>query len=122
MRYRAAISNGLGRCFARTEFLGSINGYPIYVQEKCAVLSKVGNKTHTKKAQKLTLNQCGDPLFDAFIDINWLTDFRLYYGNKILQHFTQFILDHGWEDDLRPANIGYIDNRPVLVDYASFLE
>jgi len=122
LRYKTAVSHGLGRCFARTEYFGAINGYPIYIQEKCDVFRHTNNISHTKKAHNTTLKASGELDFDGFIDIDWLTDFRLYYGSVMLRRFTKFIINNGWEDDLRIDNIGYINNRPVLIDYSSFLD
>ena len=118
-RYLIAEEEGLGMCFAKTEFLGFANGYPIYIQERCKTFSQNNSKKHSKEEKITTSKLCGN-----YYNINsdWLTDFRLYYGNDILIHFVHFIKTMGWDDDLRNDNIGYIGNRPVLIDYSGFLE
>ena len=40
----------------------------------------------------------------------------------MLVNFINFIQEKNWDDDLRDENIGYINNRPVLIDYSGFLE
>ena len=59
---------------------------------------------------------------DVCINIDWLTDFRLKYGEEELIRFSNFIRDCGWDDDLRDDNIGYLSEKPVLIDYSGFME
>lgn len=116
-RYNTALTEGFAEYFAKTELLGFINNYPIYVQERCTTFSDIDHK-HNKEEKIKTLNCC------KYYGINqdWLTDFRLYYGEEQLLNFIDFISLLGWDDDLRNENIGYIKNRPVLIDYSGFYE
>lgn len=116
-RYLVAEEEGLGMCFAKTELLDFVNGYPVYIQEKCTTFE--GNKKHSKEEKETTSKICGNY---HSINPDWLTDFRLFYGNSVLIHFVHFIKTMGWDDDLRGENIGYIGDRPVLIDYSGFLE
>lgn len=118
-RYALAKQEGFSKCFAKTELLGYINNYPIYVQEKCITFSDSRkNHLHTEEEKLKTFKCCN------YYGINrdWLTDFRLYYGEKFLFDFINFICNMEWDDDLRNDNIGYIKNRPVLIDYSGYLE
>lgn len=118
-RYQIAAERGFSKCFAKTELLGYINNYPIYIQEKCITFSSCKIKhVHSKEEKSKTSNCCN------YYSINedWLTDFRLYYGEAMLLEFIDFIREFGWDDDLRDENIGYIKDRPVLIDYSGFLE
>ena len=58
------------------------------------------------------------------IPLDWLADFELWYGQEELINFIDFLTHQQyWDDDLRDANIGYDDdNRPVIIDYSSFLD
>jgi hypothetical protein len=119
-RYKITKKVGLSSCFAKTELLGYINNYPIYIQEKCITFKSCKhNHKHTKKEKSITVST-----YDGHCNINknLLTDFRLYYGETKLLKFINFIRDFGWDDDLRNDNIGYIGNRPVLIDYSGFSE
>ena len=119
-RYKIAEESGFSQCFAKTELLGYINGYPIYIQERCITLSNSrGKHSHSKEEKETTSKICGKY---CNIDEDWLTDFRLYYGDDLLFNFINFIKDMAWDDDLRSDNIGYIKNRPVLIDYSGFLD
>jgi hypothetical protein len=118
-RYLIAEQAGLERCFAKTEFFGYSHGYPVYIQERCITFgSKRSEHTHSQEQRTTTKELC--KYYN--ISIDWLTDFRLYYGKDIFLDFIDFIKTKGWDDDLRNENIGYIGDRPVLIDYSGFLE
>ena len=120
LRYKIAKENGFEQYFAKTELLGYVNNYPIYIQERCIPLSNC-RKDHrySKKERSITSDLCG-----KYYNINedWLTDFRLYYGNEKLIEFIHFIENNEWDDDLRSENIGYKNGRPILIDYSGFFE
>ena len=119
-RFLKAQEEGLEECFAKVEFVGFIHGYPIYIQEKCVTLDEDMNRSfHSYEEKVKTSEICGN-----FHNINssWLTDFRLYYGEEKLINFVNFIKENEWDDDLRTENIGYIGDRPVLIDYSGFWE
>lgn len=119
-RYTVAAEEGFADCFAKTEFLGDINGYPVYIQEKCTTFSATRYKhKHSLEERRKTSKCCHNY---SEIDENWLTDFRLYYGEAKLIRFILFLKKHQWDDDLRNENIGYIEDRPVLIDYSGFLD
>ena len=118
-RYIKARQAGFGSCLAETRLLGFINEYPIYVQEKAIPLSDCKKShTHTKEERTITSKICKD----CFLDTDWLTDFRLYYGKATLINFINFINENKWDNDLVSRNIGYIKNRPVLIDYSGFYD
>ena len=52
-------------------------------------------------------------------NMEWLSDAFHFYGEKIFHKLLEFIRTVGI-NDLHDGNIGYIGNRPVLVDYSSF--
>lgn len=118
-RYKIAKNKGFAQFFAKTELLGFINNYPIYIQEKCITLSDSLIKHHHSKEERERTS-----LICKFADIHedWLTDFRLCYGENTLLNFINFIQSMEWDDDLRDENIGYLNNYPVLIDYSGFLE
>ena len=118
-RYKIAKEYNFEQCFAKTEFIGFARDYPIYVQEKCITLSDcISKHQHTQEEKTKTSKICTC----RSINLNWLTDFRLYYGEETLINFTNFIKNEEWDDDLRNDNIGYLCGRPVLIDYSGFLD
>ena len=119
-RYTIAAEKGFADCFAKTEFLGTINRYPIYIQEKCITFAATCYKhKHSLEERQKTSKCCHNY---SGIDENWLTDFRLYYGEAKLISFILFLKEYKWDDDLRNENIGYIGDRPVLIDYSGFFD
>lgn len=121
-RYHKAAALGLANCFAKIDFIGCINDYPIYVQEKCSTFSSCRTKHSYSKEERIKTLKCCKEDHPFWIDDNWLTDFRFYYGEEMLINFSYWIHKLKWDDDLRSENIGYIKNKPVLIDYAGFLE
>lgn len=117
-RYHYAEIMGFGECFAKTELIGFVRNFPIYVQEKG--VSCDDNYIYHSEEE---LRKTSDSL-KGYVDIpeGWLTDFRLYYGEDELNRFVTFLRKNGWDDDLTDNNIGYIGSQPVLLDYSSFNE
>ena len=52
---------------------------------------------------------------------DWLLDFYFTYGEDEYIRFMNFIGEMNI-GDLYEQNLGYINNKPVLVDYSDFLE
>ena len=129
-RFSLAKKEKLDKCLAETKLLGYVNDYPIYVQEKCitlldlknkGVINPFNSKAKSKEEKSRTLQVSGS--INYHLDLEWLTSFRLYYGEHTLITFLNFLKKEKW-DDLSSYNIGYLlsDNRPVLIDYSSYNE
>ena len=120
IRYEIAEENGFACCFARTKLIGYTNEYPIYIQERCQTFEELRYKhEHSNLEKEHTKSLCGKWFY---MNLDWLTDFKLYYGEGMMLQFIKFLHDNRWDDDLRNENIGYIGDRPVLIDYSSFLD
>lgn len=130
-RYKQAKNTGFEECLAKIYLIGYIGDYPIYLQEKADIFSKkfeYNNKIDfdtyvksNKTAKKLYSNK-NEYLFsktELFNTPKWITDFYLFYGEDIFLDFMNFIIKNQWED-LHSDNIGYIKNRPVLIDYSDY--
>lgn len=88
--------SGIGQREEPVDF--SMLEYPSEEAEKC--VSWVCNSTDT--------------------DISWLSDVYTYYGMDILVQFCQFCNEFDiW--DLRYSNVGYLDKKPVILDWKSAL-
>ena len=73
-RYIIAEDGGFAPYFAKTDLLGFVNDYPIYIQEKCSIFSK--RRKHSDKENRKTADCCPSSYYR--INLDWLTDFRLY--------------------------------------------
>lgn len=123
--YKMAEEAGLASCFAKTELVDYVSGYPVYKQEKATIFghicydeerasrySEERTDSYKKTCQKIGISP-------NRVNINWMTDFLEYYGAIMLKRFVDF-LNKIHIGDLHTDNIGYIGDRPVLVDYSSF--
>ena len=117
-RYYNICSTPFKDCFAETIFVGYINNYPIYLQEKCTPFNNSHNKTREKRK-----------LMDSFLykvncwnDLNsdWCIDLLKYYGPKKFKEFLALIKKLKWDDDLTYDNVGYKNNHPIIIDFSGF--
>ena len=118
-KYQRAEEEGISMCFAKTERVGEIDGYSIYMQELASIYKNVDyQSSHTEEDSRQVNSICDSNNFYIF-NIEWLSDAFHFYGEKIFHKLLEFIRTVGI-NDLHDGNIGYIKNRPVLVDYSSF--
>ena len=118
-KYQRAEEEGISMCFAKTEKIGEIDRYPIYMQELASIYKNVNyQSSHTEEDSRQVNSICDSNNFYIF-NIEWLSDAFHFYGEKIFHKLLEFIRTVGI-NDLHDSNIGYIENRPVLVDYSSF--
>lgn len=118
-KYERAEEEGLAQCFAKTKKIGDIDGYPIYIQELADIYKSIDyQSSHTEEDSRQVSSICNSNNFYMF-NLEWLSDAFHYYGEKVFHKLLEFIRTVGI-NDLHDGNIGYIGNRPVLVDYSSF--
>lgn len=121
--YMQAVAEGFGVAFAPCHFLAD-GDIPIYVQDKCEIF-KYSNLHTSKEEREKTSDFFKDkPNSNSMavesLPLDWLTAFRLKHGEQFLLDFLNFLEENGWDDDLREANIGFLNGNPVLVDYSGF--
>lgn len=117
-RYNEAKTYGVEDCFAKCEKIATINSHPIYLQEYATMYDWGKSSNHTDKDKETVSKICSDNRFDCF-NTEWLSDVFNYFGEKIFYTFMEFLKDYNI-NDLHNGNIGYINARPVLVDYAGW--
>lgn len=124
-----AIEYGVGDMFAKTYYLGNLNGVPVYVSEKIeeTVASGRGNYNYfrinsAKETQELfnfysyELDEAG---FSPYNE-STLRFFVDQYGQKKTEKMIQFIMDYQI-DDLHSANIGFDKCGKIkIIDYSGF--
>ena len=125
-RYNLASDRGLKECFAKTEFLGWAQHYPIYIQERAVMFDSDEEKTKrtsNKEFYELDSNKSKvDSLREKsklYINSVWTLDFFFYYGEDMFEALGKFCAEVDI-DDLHCGNLGYINGRPCLVDYSSY--
>lgn len=120
LRYQRAKEAGMEGFFAETRLIGYKDGFPIYVQEKC-VCARADKKRDSKYSLE-EKNKTLDLTSYSGIDVIWLTDVRMMYGDEVCKEFVDYVDENEWNDDLRASNLGYKDGRPVVIDYSSYME
>lgn len=125
VRYEIAKEYKMEKYFMKVELLGTVRGYPIYIQKKCTVFLNSDEYSYPKDS--LSIKNLTDKIFNKYnlftkINSDWLIIFQSYYGEKKLVSFLKFITDNQWDDDLHSRNIGFSGNHPVLIDYGSYYD
>lgn len=116
--YQHAKTNGLEECFAKTERIATINGYPIYKQEYVTVYNYGESSCHTQQDEEKINSFCEEEDFYA-CEKNWLADVLAYFGETVFNKLVAFIRQEDI-NDLHNGNIGYIGLKPVLMDYSGW--
>lgn len=126
-RYGMAEEEGLQDVFLETSLLDNVNGYPIYIQPYAQIFknmeaSDISEHSYAsseeEKEETRSINE--EYAFDDITNI-WESEVLALYGKDYYIKLKSFISDVDI-NDLRTANIGYYNNKPVLVDYAGFYE
>ena len=114
----------LDECFALTECIGKCNEYYIYKQTKATcILSDIEDEKRdslTNEKKESIRSKCRELNVYCF-NLLWINDFLSFFGEEILKQLSDFLEAHNI-NDLHNSNIGYIGNRPVLIDYSGFFE
>lgn len=120
--YIKAKEAGLENYFAKTEFIGYVNGFPIYAQTKVDILIDImEEKSYSEDIKRKTRNTCNSLNARCF-NACWISDFLDYYGKETFKKLDRFLKEYGiW--DLHGGNLGYLSNgAPVIVDYSDYCE
>ena len=116
--YELAAEYGIEQFFAKTEFIGHVQGHPIYIQERAEIFDDTHKShRHSHEVRKSVSEKCNYNNFNNF-NIDWIADLFNYCTDEIFCEIMTFAT-HNLED-LHRGNIGYIDGRPVFVDYSGF--
>ena len=126
--YQKARTKKIAEIFAKEIYIGSINGYPIYAQQKAEGYDMEACSFSELKITKEESEYLGSILQNNDTSVGpsfttstytWLADVLIYYGRVFLNKVLSFIKKNEISD-LHSGNVGYINNRPVIIDYSSF--
>lgn len=121
--YKDALQNNVEQCFLPLEQIDIIdNIYGIYIQPIATTYLETEEKNFPSKRTKDSVERakqiCSEKYCTCF-NSNWLGDIISYYGEKMCSELLTFCEVENI-DDLHNENIGYVDNRPVIIDYGNF--
>lgn len=123
--YEKAIEAGVEEAFAQTLFYDEIKNYPIYTQEK--ITNTYNEKYHWNRKpeedQEKTLKtaELAKTIGIKNFNFTWLSDVMDYFGENFVIKLLKFIQQEEIHD-LHGDNLGYIYDRPVILDYAGYRE
>lgn len=130
--YSKAKKEHVSSILLKNTYIGEVGGEPVYIQKKAVTFCNYYKKeidddeklksVHTKEeaeSMKRSYKKSNVWIRNTGNRFNvWLIDVHKYYGEKQFIKILQFI--DNYIDDLHSGNIGYIGDRPVIIDYASF--
>lgn len=119
-----AAAEDLDECFAITECIGRCKGYLIYKQARAtAILADILDEKSDSLSveERNSIRDKCDSMGVYRFNVYWLNDFLEFFGEEILKQLNRFI-DTYDINDLHSSNVGYIGNRPVLIDYSGYFE
>lgn len=116
--YHKAKVEGLEKIFAKEKYIGEVKGYPIYVQVKCNLGIDIDEHT-AKNSFDFIQNFHTHSFYGAYVfNPIWQAEALRTYGKKFYTKFIEFLDTYSLVDDLHEANLGYINGKPVLLDYS----
>lgn len=124
--YNLSKSENVNKTFCKTRLLGQINNYPIYIQERATPLKCIPEKVKIDSNEIITetetpsVQYCKSHGFKCFSTV-WIKDAMDFYGERRLNKILAFIKNNHIHD-LHNGNIGYIGDRPVLLDFSGYNE
>lgn len=118
--YKEAEAEGLAPLFAKTEFVHRINGYDIYIQEKCEETYGDSGRTYSDedKESGKTVEELEDDHYYSEFALCWLIDVYNTYGEEMLINLLHF--EESWLSDIHYGNYGYRNGKPIIFDYSGF--
>ena len=118
--YQKALEWGIEKLFAREVCIGDIHGYPIYIQDKAIDFSEgFDEKTTVSPSEAYDIVNDTMMTADCTISADWCANVVEKWGKDTFQKLISFIEEMNI-NDIHNANIGYIDGKPVLIDYSGY--
>lgn len=131
--YEHAKAQGLEMFFPKTEVFAEINGVSYVRQEmvdaSCYDLSYALEQKYAKQSRTAS-DKILNKVQQAFTEIRhgkycrtlnrtWVAMALVLYGKNIVKKFCAFAQKEGI-NDLHGSNLGYKNNRPILLDFSGF--
>lgn len=130
--YQNAVQAHLDKFFPKTVFLTSINGIDFVAQEKIDVTVcnlDFQSRQRFVKISKTALDKIvckmehefkkASPYFKRDLDRTWAKMALVLYGKKACKALCDFVIANKI-NDLHGANIGYKNNRPIILDFSGY--
>ena len=125
--YQRALAAGVEKYLLETKKIGEINGYPVYIQEKCVSFFGSSVKAPSNKEKVASRNNLEDNNIYAEV-LSSIFCFYCYLdiinGEDTYESFGRFNnFAEEYLSDIHNGNIGFnICGKPVVLDYSGFHE
>ena len=116
--YEKAEAANVEKVFLKTTYEGNINDFPIYSQPKVNTFVEDNYVKCSNEEIDSTKAKVREKNFNVFSP-TWLFHAFNYYGDDYIFRLLSFIKEENIYD-LHSGNLGWVGNRPVIVDYAGF--
>lgn len=120
--YEKAKKHGVSSFFAACAYFDTINEIDIFIQQKVvpAIDHGMGSIIETELYDRII---SASSSYDAleYIPFEWIEDFINYYSEEEFYKLCEFLDDYG-VNDLHEGNIGYLNNAPIIFDYAGWYD
>lgn len=129
--YQKAVSANLAQFFPRTEFLIKLNGIDFVMQEKidCSVYNlpmdmrqkyeRISRTASRRKCGKMEKEFQRVQGYKRDLDYLWASMALVLYGKKACKALSKFIHENNI-NDLHDSNVGYKNNRPIILDFSGY--
>lgn len=117
--YHKAKAKGLGKFFAKIRLIEN-NEHPIYIQEKAVLFSEASDWEGLEfyYGQKHSTEDIGYS-YPLSIPNEWLEIAISHYGKIMVDRLINFLINE-YLDDFHDGNLGFINGKPVIIDYSGY--
>lgn len=126
--YNLAIGSHIEDMFAGTFWAADVKSYPVYVSERAAEIYRSeawkyiypDGEIYREFLEEFVERTYKGSYYEIpSIDFTFAGYMLYYYGEEKFKAFIKFANDYNI-NDLHSGNIGFIGDRPVLIDYSGF--
>lgn len=99
--------------------------YDIYIQPKCQVYFCTEEKERSLSYSEESLKKVKKKIFnvDTNLPVDWIAALtEVLQDIYLVEEFFNFLGKYDIHQDLHKGNIGYYNNKPVILDYAGFYD
>lgn len=129
--YACAVEAGLGFFFPKTEIMGKWGDVTVIIQDKIdysACECGFDKRRYYQNISKTVTNRIFEKMengfrigqgYDRTLDKTWGRLVISLYGKKVTKKLCEFIKEYKI-NDLHDSNIGYKNDRPIILDFSGY--
>lgn len=121
--YDKAFFAGVREMFLPLIFVDRIKTIPVYIQEKVSCF--YAPRTYSKNSEEYLKEKLkrNEGYLSHKIPFNWIAQVMDFLGSvEKFENFMNFIKKEHIDLDLHVNNVGFINGRPIILDYGGYFE